>query len=121
MTNDIEKISAIAALANQTSVSGELSFSHENVLAAIGLSTLNDIAVLGVEIFQVYPDGFYTVKMSSYELHDPEGSWPDFVRANNAFAEQYCNGNLLEDNQVYVLTTSSLREFREALEVKEQP
>ena len=118
--NDIESISSIVSVANDKSVSGELGFSYPDVLDAIGLCTINSIAVLGVELFQVRGDLFDTIKMSGYELPDPHQDWSDYVAANNALAEEFVKLNPSGDDHIYVLTSSSWREFCQVQEVKKR-
>ncbi len=109
--NDIERISSIVSVANNKSVSGELGFSFPDVFEAIRLCTTNDIAVLGIEIFQVCGDSFNTIKMSAYDLPDPHQGWHDYVDANNTLAKEFCRLSPMGDDHIYVLTASSWREF----------
>ncbi len=119
--NDIESISAIVSIANDKSVSGELGFSYPDVLEAIRLCTVNSIAVLGVELFQVRGELFDTIKMSGYELPDPrQDHWSDYVAANNALAEEFVKLNPSGDDHIYVLTSSSWQEFCKVQEVKKE-
>jgi hypothetical protein len=118
MKNDIETIGSIVAVASDKSVSGELGFLYPDVLEAIRLCTINGIAVLGVELFQVRGELFHTVKMSGYELPDPRQDWGNYVSANNAFAEEFVRLNPAGDDHIYVLTSSSWREFCEVQELK---
>jgi len=120
LTNDIENISSIVSIANNKSVSGELGFSYPNILEAIRLCTVNSIAVLGVELFQVRGELFDTIKMSGYELPDPHQDWSDYVAANNALAEEFVNLNPSGDDHIYVLTSSSWREFCQVQEIKSE-
>ncbi|MDQ2843578.1 MAG: hypothetical protein M3Y72_21560 [Acidobacteriota bacterium] len=120
MINDLETISSIVSIANGGSVSGELGFSYPNVLEAIRLCTMNGIAVLGVELFQVCGELFDTVKISGYELPDPNQNWTDYVAANNALAEEFVGLNPSGDDHVYVLTSSSWREFCKVQDVKRE-
>ena len=121
MINDIERISAIVSIANNKSVSGELGFAYPDVFEAIRLCTVNSIAVLGVELFQVRGELFDTIKMSGYELADPrQDHWSDYMAANNALAEEFVKLNPAGDDHIYVLTGSSWREFCEVQEVKKE-
>ena len=121
MINDIERISAIVSIANNKSVSGELGVAYPDVFEAIRLCTVNSIAVLGVELFQVRGELFDTIKMSGYELADPrQDHWSDYMAANNALAEEFVKLNPAGDDHIYVLTGSSWREFCEVQEVKKE-
>jgi hypothetical protein len=109
MTNDVQAVECISSLANGKTVGGELGFTFPEVIEAIRLCTVNKIAVLGVEIFQVSGETYETTKMSGYEL--PDHDWLDYVAANNALAEEFIKMNPVGDQHIYVLTTSSWREF----------
>jgi hypothetical protein len=116
MTNDIEAIESISSLSNGKTIGGELGFTFPEVLEAISQCTANKVAVLGVEIFRVKADSYETAKMSGYEL--PDQDWPEYVNANNALAEDFVKTNPAGDQHIYVLTTSSWREFCKIQEVK---
>jgi hypothetical protein len=59
MTGAFEKIPGIAAAAIGA-LGDELTFSFPEVLGVIGLCTMHEIAVLGLELFQVLPEGYAT-------------------------------------------------------------
>jgi hypothetical protein len=101
-------------------VGNELTFPFSEVLRIIELCSANQIAVLGVELFLVKADGYYASGCSDYDLQEkqkwPEvqlADWPEFVRDNNVLAQECVRRNPLGDEHVYVLTTSSWREFCE--------
>jgi hypothetical protein len=114
MTTDFAKTSSIAAIASGA-IGSELTFAFPKVLEAIGLYTENDIAVLGVEVLEVRPTGYFTKNLSVYDLQMARGpipreGWPDYVKANNVLAEKFVKLNPTGDDHVYVLTTASWRE-----------
>jgi hypothetical protein len=122
MKSDFELIPTIVAAAIGT-IGDEMTFSFPEVLEVIKLCTANQIAVLGLELLDVRPEGHRTKKLSGYDLQmnkGPEtiGGWPDYVRMNNALAEDFVGQNPPGDGLVYVLTTSSWREFCEIQEMK---
>ena len=122
MKSDFELIQPIAAAAIGT-VGDEMTFSFPEVLEVIKLCTANRIAVLGLELFEVHPEGYHTKKLSGYDQQMNKGpekidGWPDYVRMNNALAEDFVRQNPTGDDHVYVLTTSSWREFCEIQEMK---
>jgi hypothetical protein len=101
-------------------VGDELTFSFPEVLKVIELCSANQIAVLGVELFQVRPDGHYAFGSSDYHLQEKQkwptvqsADWPEYVSWNNGLAEECVRRNPLGDEHVYVLSTSSWREFCE--------
>jgi hypothetical protein len=116
MISDLETISSITAIANGKTVGGELGFSYPEVLEAVRLCSAGGIAVLGVEIFQVRGETYETTKLSGYELKNQE--WGDYVSANNVLAEEFIRLNPTGDEHIYVLTTSSWREFCKIQEMK---
>jgi len=111
MISDLETIGPIAEIANGTTIGGELGFAFPDVLEAVKLCTANEIAVLGVEIFLVRGEAYETIKMSSYEIENQE--WRAYVDINNKLAEDFIRSNPADDDQIFVLTTSSWREFCE--------
>jgi hypothetical protein len=85
----------------------------------IRLCSEGQIAVLGPDLFKVGKDGrLETKKLSAYHLQLKKSpkrieEWPDYVRINNALAEEFVRQNPSGDEHVYVLTTASWREFQE--------
>ena len=116
MITDLETIGSITAIANGKTVGGELGFSFPEVLEAVRLCTASGMAVLGVEIFQVRGETYETTRLSAYELPDQE--WGAYVSANNALAEEFIRSNPTGDEHIYILTTSSWREFCKIQEMK---
>lgn len=121
---DFERILGIADAA-VGKVGNELTFPFPEVLKVIDLCSVNQIAVLGVELFLVKPDGYYASGSSDYDLEEKQrwpavrlADWPEYVRYNNALAEECVRRNPRGDEHVYVLTTSSWREFCETREIK---
>ena len=61
----------------------ELLFAYPDVLEVIELATDHSIAILGVEVFQIEPEGLLVERISDYEVPF-SGDWAAFVRSNNA-------------------------------------
>jgi hypothetical protein len=132
MTSDLNKFGDFAAIPAVVEKSAgkigdnELSFAFPEVLEVIQLCSVKQIAVLGVELFKVREDGLYrTEKLTDYDLRmkqDPstQREWPEYVRANNASAEEFVRQNPAGDDHVYVLTTSSWRELGQIRELKKK-
>lgn len=126
MTQDIEKIRSITSLANTRTIGDELAFTYPEVINAIHQCTANQIAVLGVEIFQVKSGQYYASGSSTYDLQMSKWDnvsakdWEQCVKENNLLAEESVCKNPTGDDHVYVLTTSSWREFRVIQETKRQ-
>ena len=124
MTNDFESIQSIADAAIGA-IGDELTFAFSRVLEVIALCTTNEIAVLGVEIFEVRSGGYSTVNLSTYEQQmgsDPKqrSDWADYVKANNVLADEFIRSNPTGDEHVYLLTTASWGEFCKIQEVRGQ-
>jgi hypothetical protein len=118
MTSDLEQVESIARVASGRTVGNELAFTFPEVSEVIRRCTENEIAVLGVEIFEVRPTEYLTKKLSDYDQHMGSGpkqqeGWAEYVKANNALAEEFVKLNPTGDDHVYVLTTASWREFQE--------
>jgi len=116
---DFERIPGVAAAAIGN-VGDELTFPFPEVLSVIELCSANQIAVLGVEMFLVKPEGHYASGCSAYELQEKQrwptvdsANWPQYATYNNALAGEFVRRNPLGDDHVYVLTTSSWRELCE--------
>jgi hypothetical protein len=124
MTKDFEQIPSITYLANSRA-NGELAFTFPEVIEAIDHCTANNIAVLGVEIFLVRDRQYYASGCSAYEfqlerkwteVHAQD--WRKYVQESNALAEESVRSSPTGDDHVYVLTTSSWREFCEIQRMK---
>jgi hypothetical protein len=95
---------------------GELAFPFSEVKECIGWACSVEIAVLGVEAFLARGDKIECVQQSVYELKKQAfQGWAEFVRANNDLALEFVESYALGDDHVYILTTSSHREYDEAL------
>jgi hypothetical protein len=125
MTSDFETILCIVSVANGKMSDGELFFTSPEVLDVIKLCTANRIAVLGLELFEVRPEGYHTKKLSGYDQQLDKGpekveGWQEYVDRSNALASKFVRLNPTGDDHVYVLTTSSWREFCEIQDIKRQ-
>jgi hypothetical protein len=111
MTDDFEQLESVVALSSGRTVGGELGFTYPAVLDAIELCTANEIAVLGSELFEVHPEGYRTQAISPYRVPMDNHTWQEFVQLNNGQAKQFVLQNPAGDDHIYLLTTSSCREF----------
>ena len=117
MRSDLEQVESIARAASGT-IGNELVFTSPEVSEVIRRCTENEIAVLGIEIFEVRPAGYVTTKLSGYDWQMGSGpkqrsEWADYFKANNILAEEFVRLNPSGDDHVYILTTASWREFHE--------
>lgn len=115
MTEDYELIPAIAELVLQRFSNGELGFAFPEVLTAVEVCTANSIAVLGVDLLEVVPDGLSTRGLLNNQLAwnkylEQGRTWNEFVTDNNALALQYLRENLRGDSHMFLLTAVSRRE-----------
>ncbi len=107
-----EQITDIARLAEGTTPDGsELTFSFPAVLDAINLASANQIAVLGMEVFQRRPDGFYAAGCSSYQF--AMNDWPTLVEHNKVAALKFVQKCSALGSPVFVITSASLTEFQD--------
>ncbi len=93
-------------------IGNELILSYDDALAAIGIATEHQIAVLGFEAGEVQDDGFQVVDYNGYEFTF-SGDWSAFVRMNNTEAERWITEHRFGKNYGYVITSTSEREFAE--------
>ena len=125
MTNDFETIPSIASRASGKTVGEELAFTFPEVSKVIRMCTMNEIAVLGVEIFEVRAGGYFTKNLSVYDQHmksnlEEKHQWTGYVGENNALAEEFIRLNPKGDDHIYVLTASSWREFCKVQEMRQK-
>ena len=118
MTSDLEQVESVVRAAAGKTIGNELAFTFPEVSEVIRRCTENEIAVLGVEIFEVRPTGYLTKKLSDYDQHmgcEPKQreGWDSYVKTNNALAEEFVRLSPTGDDHVYVLTSASWREFME--------
>jgi hypothetical protein len=84
----------------------ELCFTRPNAIEAVKVCSTLDIAVLGVEMFQVQENLLLAEGCSDYELQVQPTEWKEYVLENNRLADasirEYPDTN---GNHVYILTT----------------
>ena len=129
MIIDYTKIPGIADRA-VGSLGNELTFTFPEVLRVVSVCSENEIAVLGVDLFEVRAAGYATKKLSAYSYDQATqkhlestlrtSGWRDYVNASNALAEEFIRQNPAGDDHVYILSTSSRKEFGEIQEIKQQ-
>jgi hypothetical protein len=90
----------------------ELVLPYAEALAAIVIATNHQIAVLGLEVFEVRKDGLLTVNMADASSHTVfAGDWKAYVATMNAEADGWLRENRLGKNHGCILTSASEREF----------
>ncbi len=89
----------------------EFVFPYPDVLDAIRVATEHNVAILGMETFEVN-EGLRVEDYSGYEF--PCGDdWREFVRVNNSAALEFVHSHLIGEDHGYILTSASEREFRQ--------
>jgi hypothetical protein len=121
MKGDMEMIESIKAAAIR-SIGDELAFSFPQALDVIKECSINDIAVLGVEVNKARGELFQTEYLSGYEVSNSLGikDWKNYVQSNNSLAENFVREHPTGDGQFYLLTAASWREFCLIQEMKRQ-
>jgi len=90
----------------------ELALPYAEALRAIGIATEHQIAILGLEAFQVQKEGLLTVDYTGYDRDIPfTGDWKAYVAAMNAEAERWIKEHRLGENHGYILSSTSQKEF----------
>jgi hypothetical protein len=93
MNSDIGMIGTIKAAAIR-SLGDELAFVFPQLLDVIKECSINDIAVLGVDVHNARGEQYQTVYLSAYEVPVPRPGlaikdWENFVQSNNSLAENF--------------------------------
>jgi len=96
---------------------GEIVFSYPDVLQIVRLAMTAQIAVLGVETFEIVKDGLQVGNFSGYEVSFEE-DWKQFVDRNNLLALEFIEQHRLGEDHGYILTSTSLEEYRQVIEQK---
>ena len=101
-------------LKNRALASGkELVLPFSEAVAAIGVATNHQIAILGLDAFEVQKDGglqtVYLADASRYISFS--GNWNAYVASMNAEALVWIEQLRLGENHGYILTSTSEREF----------
>jgi hypothetical protein len=87
-----------------------LPFVHAS--AAIRLATEHQIAILGIDAFEVQPDGLATVYLSDPSSHIKfTGDWKSYVTTMNAECDRWLEDHRLGAKYGYILTSASENEF----------
>ena len=90
----------------------EVVLPYVGALKAIVIATRHQIAILGLEAFEVQKDGLLTVGMTDASNRVVfTGDWKAYVATMNAEAERWLRENRLGQNHGYILTSASQSEF----------
>ncbi len=118
MNSDLEQVEAIVRAAAGKTIGEELAFTFPEIVDVITRCTENEIAVLGVEVFEARSAGYLTANLSDYDQRIGRGpsqrtGWADYVKLNNHFAKEFVKLHPSGDDHFYVLTAASWKEFSE--------
>jgi hypothetical protein len=95
-------------------IGNELILSYDDALAAIGIATEREIAVLGFDSGEVQDDGFQILGYTGYDGNISfVGDWKAYVGLMNIEAERWIKEHRLGKNHGYILTSTSRAEFDE--------
>jgi hypothetical protein len=90
----------------------ELVLPYAEALASIVIATNHQIAVLGLDAFEVQKDGLRTIYLGDASRYIPfTGDWRAYVANLNAEAERWLKEHRLGENHGYILTSASEREL----------
>jgi len=103
-------------LKNRALASGnELVLAYADALAAIVIATNHQIAVLGLDAFEVRRDGLRTIHLGDASRYIPfAGDWRAYVENLNSEAELWLKEHRLGENHGYILTSASESELTAA-------
>jgi hypothetical protein len=107
---DLERVLPDELMRAAVSSGEELLLPYSEALKAIAIASANQIAILGVELFEVKAGWFQALGCSDYKFL-LAGPWSGFVAVNNVEAERCIREHSLSQNQGYILTSTSQREF----------
>ncbi|MGH9396161.1 MAG: hypothetical protein ACRD18_04850 [Terriglobia bacterium] len=110
MIQDLTRALTNDLLRSAIETGDEFIFPYAEALKAIEVASVHDIAILGVEAFEVRKDDFKVLDYSGYEFPFT-GDWKAFVEANNAEAMAFIEARQLGENHGYLLTSTSELEF----------
>lgn len=90
----------------------ELVLPYAEALRAVEIATEHQIAILGLEAFEVQSGGLLTVDMADASGYIPfAGDWQAYFTALNREAERWILDHPLGENHGYILTSASKTEF----------
>jgi hypothetical protein len=96
----------------------ELVLPYTEASNAIGIATEHQIAILGIEAFNVLKDGLLTVDYSGYDVPYKD-DWLAYVVAMNAEAERWITEHRYGADHGYTLTSASRKEFDQIQRLRE--
>jgi hypothetical protein len=95
-----------------TPIGNELLLPYDEALKAISIAGENQIAILGLEAFEVTKDGLLTVDMADASSNISfTGDWRVYVARMNVEAQRWLREHPLGEKHAYVLTSTSEKEF----------
>jgi hypothetical protein len=114
ITGDLDHALSEDIRLRSIAIGNELILSYEDALAAIGIATKHEIAVLGFDSGEVLDDGFQVLGYTGYDANISfRGDWKAYVQAMNMEAERWLKEHRLGKNHGYILTSTLQEEFEE--------
>jgi hypothetical protein len=110
--DDLERVLPKDLIARGNPCGNEFVFPFDDALQVIRIATQHDIAVLGLEAFEIRKEGLLTVDLTGYDRDIPfAGNWKEYVAAPNTEAERWIKEHPYGENHGYILTTASQAEY----------
>ena len=96
-----------------TQTGTEFALPYPHALAAIKIATEHEIAILGVDSFDIRSDRLYTVGLGDASSAIKfDGDWRAHVQRLNDAATKWVTEHPLLENHGYILTSTSKEEFQ---------
>jgi hypothetical protein len=113
-TRDLDRVLSEDTRLRAFAIGNELILPYEDALAAIGIATEHEIAVLGFDSGEVLEAGFRVLNYTGYDRDVPfMGDWKAYVEAMNTEAMHWIKEHRLGKNHGYIVTSTSQIEFDE--------
>ncbi len=111
MMDDFDNVLGAEIRARSRRIGNEWVIPFPEVVEAIDQASNAEIAVLGVDVFELLTDGIRCYGESVYDFRDST-NWRAFVVQNNDAAKQFVAQNTHRSGYGYILTVASHREHQ---------
>ena len=110
--NDLERALPRDLVERGNLCGNEFVFPFDAAFRVIGFATKHQIAILGLEAFEVQKDGLLTVDLADASRYVSfTGDWNAYVVAMNAEAARWIEEHRLGEKHGYILSSASENEF----------
>jgi hypothetical protein len=112
MTRALDRILPEGLRGRSIRTGNELLLPYDEALIAIRIANEHEIAVLGLEAFEVQKEGLLTIDMVDPSNYVPfTGNWRQYVDTINAESVRWLREHQLGEDHGYILTSTSFDEF----------